>query len=213
MNQNWQPKEMWKEEPCYIIGGGNSLEGFDWDALKEKNVIGCNVAFYIGVDIVPIIVFGDGLFLKQHRTGLDKYAKQGGWAITNSSLVTSMNPPDYLKHMKKENRGLIKDGLGWNSNTGASAINLALLFGCNPIYLLGYDMRLSDNGKKNYHNFYNDSPKVKSYDRFLRGLTQVARDLKLLFPGRQVINLEDNTSSLEVFPKESLKNHFSKERV
>jgi len=124
-----------------------------------------------------------------------------------------MNPPDYLKHMKKENRGLIKDGLGWNSNTGASAINLALLFGCNPIYLLGYDMRLSDNGKKNYHNFYNDSPKVKSYDRFLRGLTQVARDLKLLFPGRQVINLEDNTSSLEVFPKESLKNHFSKERV
>ena len=98
-------------------------------------------------------------------------------------------------------------------NTGASAINLALLFGANPIYLLGFDMQLSPEGKKNFHNAYSDKPNSKAYERFLRGMTLVARDLPTLFPGHQVINLEDDTSALKDFPKESLKKHFSKEFV
>jgi len=206
----WFPEPIWEGEPCYIIGGGSSLDGFDWNLLQNKNVIGCNVAFYIGVDLVPISIFGDAAFLKQHRAGLDKYAASGGQVITCSRRVDRHNPPDYLKIMKRSLHGLCLDGLGWNGNTGAIAINLALLFGASPIYLLGYDMRLSDEGKKNYHNCYNDRANSKIYNRFLRGLTMVARDLKKLFPGRQVINLEDNTSSLNVFPKESLKDHFSK---
>ncbi len=206
----WYPKPIWKDEPCYIIGGGPSLEGFDWNLLQDKKVIGCNVAFYIGADLVPISVFGDATFIKQHRAGLDKYAASGGQVITCARRVDRFTPPEYLKITKRQVKGLMKDGLGWNANTGALAVNLALLFGANPIYLLGYDMRLSKEGKKNYHNCYNDTPKSKAYNRFLRGMAQVARDLKRVFPGRRVINLEDNTSSLEVVPKESLKDHFSK---
>ena len=211
---DWLPEtQIWEDEPCYIIGGGPSLKNFNWNLLFEKNVIGCNAAFYIGVDLIPIMIFGDGAFLRQHRSGLDNYSKNGGLVITNSHIVNRFDPPEYLKQMKKANRGLIKDGLGWNANTGASAINLALLFGANPIYLLGYDMKLSPEGEKNFHNAYNDTPNTKAYDRFLRGMAEVARDLPQLFPGHQVINLEDDTSALKVFQKESLKEHFSKEFV
>ena len=208
--QFWLPEPIWKDKPCYIIGGGPSLKGFNWNLLQDKNVIGCNVAFYIGARIVPITVFGDAAFMKQHRVGLDEYDADGGQVITSSRRIDRFNPPKYIKMMKRKLNGLSTDGLAWNGNTGALAINLALLFGASPIYLLGYDMRLSDEGKKNYHNCYNDSPKSKTYDRFIRGLAMVARDLKQLFPGHQVINLEDNTSSLNVFPKESLIAHFSK---
>lgn len=213
MRKFWIPDPIWQEEPCYIIGGGASLEHFDWNVLRGRNVLGCNAAFYLGVEIVPIIVFGDGLFLRQHKSGLDNYANQGGIVITNSNLVGRFAPPEYVKQMKKVNSGLAVDALGWNNNTGASAINLALLFGADPIYLLGYDMQLSPGKKANFHNAYNNSPNIKAYKRFLHGMADVARDMRNIFPGYSVINLEDGTSALEFFPKESLHKHFSKELV
>jgi len=210
----WLPEHpIWQDEPCYIIGGGPSLKNFDWDMLRGKNVLGCNASFYMGAHLVPIIVFGDAVFLKQHRDGLDDYASEGGVVITNSNSVKRFEPPEYVKVMKKYNRGMAVDGLGWNSSTGACAINLALIFGANPIYLLGYDMQLSPEGEKNFHNAYSDKPNPKSYPRFLRGMTFVTRDLHHVFPGHEVINLEDGTSALNMFPRESLKEHFLKEFV
>lgn len=205
----WFPETIWKDEPCYIIGGGPSLENFPWESLQGQNVIGCNAAFYMGVDLVPIMVFGDGAFLKQHRSGLDTYAQNGGWVITCSNSINRFDPPEYIKRMKKQLNGLAVDGLAWNGNTGSIAINLALLMGANPIYLLGYDMKISKEGKKNFHNAYSDRTNPKSYQRFLRGMNMAAKDLIKLFPGRRVINLEDGTSILNVFPKESLKSHLS----
>lgn len=209
----WMPSPLWTDQSCYIIGGGPSLKEFDWNVLRDKNVIGCNAAFYLGVDIVPYTIFGDGVFLKQHRTGLNKYSEEGGIVITNSRLVDRLDIPEYLKVMKKIEKGMIKDGLGWNANTGAAAINLALLFGASPIYLLGYDMQLSPEGKKNFHDAYSDQAKTEVYSRFLKGMFAVAKDLRDKFPGKEVINLEDDTSALKVFPKQSLKEHFSKELV
>lgn len=209
----WSPEEVWKGEPCYIIGGGPSLTDFDWERLRNKNVLGCNVAFYMGVDLVPYTIFGDTKFLKQHRVGLERYAKEGGVVITNSSRLRNPPPPDWLKVIPKQLHGLGTDCLGWNGNTGASAINLALLFGADPIYLLGYDMQLSEDGKGNYHNAYSHVPTAKPYERFSKGMDSVARDLKKKFPGRQVVNLEDGTSALEVFPKESCEGHFQERKV
>ena len=189
------------------------MEGFDWNKLRGRNILGCNAAFYLGADIVPITVFGDGVFFKQHRVALDDYVQEGGQVISNSNSLKRFDPPEYLKVMKKYNRGLGTDGLGWNSSTGACAINLALIFRANPIFLLGYDMQLSPKGEKNFHNAYSDKPNSRSYERFLRGMTFVTRDLHKLFPGHEVINLEDGTSALKDFPKQSLKEHFLKEFV
>jgi len=206
----WIPEPIWENESCYIIGGGTSLEVFQFNCLAGHNVIGCNAAFYLGIDIVPIMVFGDGPFLKKHRRGLDNYAEEGGLVVTCSNAIDRFDPPKYIKRMKKQIKGLAKDGLGWNKNTGSPAINLALLLGATTIYLLGFDMKLSEDGRKNFHNAYNDTPDPKCYKGFLEGMNVVARDLRLHFPGCHVINLEDGTSAMESFPKESLKEHFSK---
>jgi len=210
----WFPEPMWKDQPCYIVGGGSSLTDFPWEALRRKNVIGCNAAFYLGVKYIPIAIFGDCEFLSQHLPGLKHYADAGGWIVTPTRPKEKSIPPELkLKIMKKQVFGLGKDCLGWNGNTGASAINLALLFGANPIYLLGYDMKLSQSGEGNFHDAYSRTSSSLTYNRFLRGMKHLAKDLPKVFPGRKVINLEDNTSVLNEFPKQSLKDHFSERMV
>ncbi len=204
----WTPSPIWTDEPCYIIGGGPSLQGFGWEALRGRHVIGCNVACYLDPGICPWVVFGDASFLSQHRSALDRFVAAGGRVVTNSNKFRKprLGPP-WLKLMKKVRQGLALDGLGWNGNTGASAVNLGLLMGANPVYLLGFDMQMR--GKQaNYHNAYNLRPNPKAYPRFLKGMGFVYRDLPKLFPGQRIINLEDNTSALVLFPKESLREHF-----
>lgn len=205
----WVPTPIWRGQPCYIIGGGPSLKNFPFEILRGKNVLGCNAAFYLGVKIVPITIFGDSKFLSQHQAGLSHYVDTGGKVVTHSTRRRREPVPQWLLCMKKVNMGLATDGLGWNGNTGASAINLALLLGADIIYLLGYDMCVDGQGRANFHNAYVHPSKARAYLRFLRGMKQVAMDLPQLFPGRSVINLEDGTSVLNSFPKESLKAHFA----
>ena len=188
------------------------MKEFDWEALLGRNVLGCNAAFYMGSTLVPNTIFGDSKFLSQHLAGLTRYVGEGGIVVTNSTRRYRPPPPPWLRTMKKELHGLSKEALGWNGNTGASAINLALLLGASPIYLLGYDMQLSKEGEGNFHTAYSHTPKAHVYNRFLTGMVHLVRDLPKLFPGQQVINLEDGTSLLSVFPKESLREHFA-ERV
>lgn len=213
MMGGWVPPPLWEGQPCYVIGGGPSLRSFPFGSLSGEFVLGCNMAYLLGVDIVPITLFGDASFLVHNRTGLESYVQEGGWVVTNSSRLKK-SIPRWLRMMKKSLKGLAKDGLGWNGNTGSSAINLALILGANPIYLLGYDMGVDRGGRSNYHDHYR-AHKVhpRTYPRFLKGMTMVVRDLPRLFPGRQVINLEDGTSRLECFPKESLKEHLKKMEV
>ena len=210
-NPFWVPRPMWRGEPCYVVGGGSSLEGFDWEVLNGLNVIGCNAAFYQGPATIPITLFGDANFLFQHRAGLENYVKGGGTVFTNSRRCK--NIPSWLVVTRKHIKGLSIDGLAWNGNTGASAINLALLFGANPIYLLGFDMCLSKDGTRaNFHNAYSHLPNKKAYTRFKRGMNWLKRDMNKLFPDVQVINLEDGTSTMTTFEKSSLKAHFAERR-
>jgi hypothetical protein len=161
--------------------------------------------------LIPWVIFGDASFLSTHKDALEDYVAKGGQVVTNSSRFRKLSvvPPEWLYVMRKETKGLHSDRLGWNANTGASAINLALLFGASTVYLLGYDMQPMKDGRSNYHNAYNRTANPKAYARFMKGMDQVAKDLPEVFPGKRVINLEDGTSALKAFPKESLREHFA----
>jgi hypothetical protein len=39
------PSNCWAEDTCFIIGGGPSLEGFDWSRLEGYKVLGINKSF------------------------------------------------------------------------------------------------------------------------------------------------------------------------
>lgn len=202
----WTPTPTWKDLPAYIVGGGPSLISFEWSKLQGRACIGCNVAYQLGPEVVPVVLFGDGSFFLKHRTGLADYARRGGVVVTCSSKIRPH--PIWLKKVRRKPQGYGTDCVGWNGNTGAAAINLALLLGANPIYLLGFDMQVV-NGKGHYHNQYPTPPNPDSYSRFKNRIQGAQKELQEVFPGRQVINLEDGTSELSTFPKQSLKGHFN----
>lgn len=203
----WTPTPIWSGRDVYVVGGGASLEGFPWEVLRGKPTIACNAAFLLGVGVCPIMVFGDSSFWPKFREALEKYNKEGGMVVSlSNSFRNPSNPaPEWVLRVRKVHSGLAKNALGWNCNTGASAINLALLLGARRVLLLGFDMK--GIGKRtHFHNAYTKKMQPESFIKFKAGMTQVAHDLPKVFPGREVLNLTDD-SALDAFPKHSLRAH------
>ena len=102
--------------------------------------------------------------------------------------------------LERKASGFATDKLGWNMNTGSTAINLALIMGAQTVYLLGFDMHLDAEGRPNWHDYVIDTPKQDVYNRMIRGFEKAAPELRQLYPDRSIINVT-NDSDLDVFPK------------
>ena len=196
----WIPEQVWKEQDVFIIGGGSSLKYFNWDNLKSELTIGCNSAFILGSEICKICVFGDLPWFGKFEKELKAYQ---GVLFTNVPQLLHSKIP-WLWTLPRKNYGLHKAALGWNGNTGAVAVNLALLLGAKNVFLLGFDMALDEKGNPNWHDKVISKSKrlynKKIISKFQRGFRQVAVDVPRVFPGRRIINVTDN-SNLDVFPK------------
>lgn len=58
----------------------------------------------------------------------------------------------HINYVRQESLpGLGLKGLRVNGNSGAGAINLAVLFGCKRIVLMGFDMKFGPHGKLHWH--------------------------------------------------------------
>jgi len=195
----WNPPPMYKGQDTFIIGGGPSLKNFDFQRLRPRATIGCNSAFRLGPVVCDICVFGDGGFYEAFRKELERFARIG-WVVTVYPKLCTQ-PIPWLKKMKREPAGLHRaPSLGWNGNTGALAINLALIMGAARVFLLGFDMALGKAGEPNYHDYVIEKPNPAVYGRFLRGFPRVAADWKKHFGDREIINLNPH-SKLDCFPK------------
>jgi len=207
----WTPNPIWKDQDVFIIGGGLSLEKFDWELLRPDRVftIGCNDAYLRGPDICNICFFGDIKWWKAHQRGLETYRESGkGSVFTHCpQLQSGKDHTPWLWKMNRESRGLHLDALAWNKNTGAGAVNLALLLGAKRVLLLGFDMHLIG-GRSNWHDNNLDKPNAAVYPRFLKGFERLAKDLPIKFPGCKIINITDD-SSLDLFPKIGVKEFWS----
>jgi len=195
----WVPDQIGhNKEEVFIIGGGTSLRGFDWKVLEPLSTIGCNHAFRLGEKVCDVCVFGDHKFFSRFHGELKNYK---GLIVTNNRhLFTQQKQVPWIKCMKYERRGLHTHALGWNDNTGAVAINLAILMGFKSICLLGFDMCLSEKREPNYHKHIIDIPCDSIYKKFQKGFTYLKRDLDNKFPDVEIINLNPK-SDLELFPK------------
>ena len=91
---------LWKGRTAYIIGGGVSLDGFNFSLLKGERVIGCNDAYTLGVHIVKICAFGDNSFWEAHKGPLSKYR---GWVVTNNEHIK--DAPDFLTVAPRKKTG------------------------------------------------------------------------------------------------------------
>jgi len=189
------PTGLWSGEDVWIIGGGPSLKDFDFSLLEEVKTIGINGAFALGPVVCDCIIFGDTKFYAKYLDDLRRFA---GFVYTNAPLLFECDAKN-IRLLPRMEKGLHSNALGWNMNTGASAINLAIILGARRIFLLGFDMRLSPTRETNWHELGLDNGKDEVYDRFLRGFADVKRDWKAKFSEVEIANVNDDTD-LKVFP-------------
>lgn len=150
------------EKECFVIGGGPSLTGFDFDLLKDRTTIGVNHAIHSVVNPTYYITADSGV--------IKKSAVNNFWDIpkTTQKIVVMGSDHKRYKHVKdylnkfdhiiapKRYDGKI--GFDYNSFatgkcTGFCALQFAVLCGYKKIYLLGIDLSAPNNKRHFYDDF------------------------------------------------------------
>lgn len=212
----WQPEKIWDGCEVFVVGGGTSLEHFDFELIKSEKIIGCNDWYKVGPEICNICFFGDQKWLKVHEKYLVDYVKAGGIVVTNDRHLKGSRIP-WLMWMPRERRGLHTNALGWCGNSGNAAINLALILGAKIVYLLGFDRFKGHKGLMNPKRYrlraldMPDSPRNPLFSRWHASEGYAKKDLANKFPNCQVINVSDNTK-LKHWPIVSLKEFFERRK-
>lgn len=146
------------DKPVFIVGGGPSLDGFDFNLLKDYHTIGCNKSAIVANTDILLTV--DIQYACRAREEIQKFQGYKVIALRKSydheqiDGVTYVlrSRLDFLSTDPKELRGLC---------TGYGAINLAYLLGAKEINLLGFD-----GSKGHFHGGYYWNKYAYDMDRF-----------------------------------------------
>lgn len=212
------PNDAWAGKPCYIIGGGPSLEKqWDWllPRLKGKLTIGINRAHE---KFNPTIIFGtDPKFINWVQMGKYGEPARVNWEKTTAYKVWlcasnySLPKDVYILkcfggyHKALQSFPLVmEEGIGHGNNSGYGALNLAACLGANPIYLLGYDMK-RDGNKTNWHDGHPEQKGEHVPACFKKHFISAVKELNK--KGIEVINLNPD-SALGCFPKAEMSTGF-----
>jgi len=187
-------KPIFNGETVYIVGGGPSLNNFDWNKLKNRNTIVINKAFY-NLPTSQVMYWTDSRFYTWYKTDIDKF-KGLKYTIRRSNYDENVM---LLKKGPKHGLSILKDTLAHGNNSGYAAINLAYLLGAKKIILLGFDMGNNTNGKSHFHDGYpTKATSNEVYQKqFIPGFDSLWAALKE--KGINVYNACP-TSNLKVFP-------------
>lgn len=184
---------MWPDSEVFILGGGPSIREVDVDRLRGRCVIAVNNAFKLG-DWIPVMTFGD---FKWYFWNMEELLRFPGLKITTCQKHD--NKAGILCVNKLATDGLSRDPgvIHFNRSSGASAINLATLFGAKRIVLFGFDMK-ARGIDRNFHREHVDWDKKKNpFNTFLRAFEVIARDLKSMHV--ECVNANSDTA-LKEFP-------------
>lgn len=171
----------WNGHSVVVVGGGPSLRGFDWELLRGKRIIAINRA-YISVPWADVFFTEDLRFVKKFSTRDDWRDFKGRKVVhcLDESFDRQFLDRDPSIHLirrrpRREARcwsHSLEHGLSYASNSGIGAINLADILGGDPIYLLGFDCRVSADKQSNYHSDYEKNWRTghHQYGNFLRDM-------------------------------------------
>lgn len=192
-NHDWV-KDYWKDEPAYIIGASNAIEGFDLSLLDGKHTIGINhmIEKY---DNFEFFIFLDQRFLKLTTYNMNNFSGTVFYSNQNKKL-NNKNQVVFKSMSMKQNSNIqlnMDNGLFNGSMTGLCALHLALITGANPIYLLGCDTSKSvQDGNFHVSNYTGDTKKpdrlkkyvgacnyYKSFERYKNRIINVVDDSKM----------------------------------
>ena len=193
----------WSDRPCFIVGGGPSLRGFEFSKLNSKHTIAVNRAQEY---IYPTILFfmDNETFYQEVMGG--HFGRMARERFINAPLKISLNITGAMYDHKvysvpmSEKAAMttdIRDGLFEGDNSGFAALNLAVCLRANPIYLLGFDMSSNGTGLQSwFHQGYRLTGKDSAYKRWLVHFEEACPVIKGL--GIGIINLNP-ASALRCF--------------
>jgi hypothetical protein len=189
----------WRNEPCFLVGGGPSLIGFDFERLRGRGrVIAINRAFEF-VPFADILFFMDWKFYRLCHDQPNRYQLWQDFKGYKAFLNIMGRKLDDCYSIRSLGRNgasaSIRGGLHHGNNSGVGALNLALCLKARPIYLLGYDMR-HENGRAHFHDGYGGDRREKTVISFAREFAYIGRSL---MDKSGVINLNPR-SGLRIFP-------------
>jgi hypothetical protein len=190
----------WAGRRCFIIGGGESLKGFDFSLLKDELTIGINKAFQVYQD-ATINYSMDSTFYDEMKKGkLDKISGESLWEkwLAFKGIRVFLTPME-IKEFGKEVY-LVKrlfdftvckelsNGIHGGRNSGFGAIMLAVALGATTVYLLGYDMKAKVSS--HWHTGYPD----RDLADFNNKLSEYRQEIQEALPhiskaGVEVVNL------------------------
>lgn len=204
--------DQWRNERCFIIGGGPSLRGFDFNRLENKGrIIAVNKSFY-HLPFADVLIAMDVQFFKwanagelsKGRRGIEykrAYNRFQGVKIFADLHNSPMNDVYFIKRLgyPKFTKN-IKEGIYTGNNSGVTALSFAALMGCNPIYLMGMDGCHS--GKKShFHDGYQSQQHESTAKSFIRHFDLIGKELKKA--GFEIYNLSP-ISKIKIFAKKNI---------
>jgi hypothetical protein len=167
--------------------------------IHGKHVIGINGAFKLGL-WVDVCFFGDNSWYLANRKEL---ARWPNLKVSCAPWFSTRRGKDQegVKFLPKSTQktGVSMDSgkLVWGCHSGAAALNLAVLMGCKRIYLIGFDMKISRDGRSHWHYEYKTACKRPPFKRHLAIYPTMGEAIKKL--GVEVVNLCPG-SGIRVFP-------------
>jgi len=215
----------------YVVGGGSSLEDFDFYKIMNKDTIAINKAilyvpksnYFITMDYT----FLDRISRKTHNAlSKARFAKQRCKkyfvvAGDNDYLVKEgENYIDkrwnYVYHLESFNEviyskknsgfGMTIDDFRHGCSSGYCGIQLAIIMGYEEIYLMGFDLNVNDN-KTHFHlgygmSAYEFQKKLNFYaGYFEKGLKQIRRT----HPEIKIISCSPISRLNKIIPYEEIK--------
>jgi len=203
----------WKGKRCFIIGGGPSLENFNFDLISTELTIGVNKSFIKFpttlnysmdprfYDMVTYASKQDSKYGDLHKRWLEykgvKVFLKASRKFTLDSSVYYVNALD-----KKAVSFDLSKGIYSGSNSGFGALMLACCLGCKKIGLLGFDMKVDEKrNKTHFHEGYlhQDIKNMqRKLDSFAKCFNEFAPSFKKI--GIDIFNLCED-SKLSCFPK------------
>lgn len=202
----WSIPRIWPDSTVFIIGGGPSVLEQDLSLIHKHRVIGVNQAFKLG-PWVDVCWYGDK---DGYDSNIPAICEYGGLIVT-CSRVSPHQRKAFIKYVARGPKSGLnlkqRTHVGWNNNSGASAINLAYWLGAKTVVLLGFQMEQASRGERtHWHDDYthrkkSDGSYVDPYYKFNRHWPDIKRDADKA--GFRIINATIG-GALEIFERMSL---------
>lgn len=196
----------WDDTPTYIVGGGPSLAGFDFNRLRGLgHIVGVNQSIWDAPSECGVTV--DHPFVRNRAEQLREYAKQRPLYLSvgndwQKSGLPSIEDATYLWSVPTPGLSTECEYLHKGATSGYAALGIAVLKKTRRIFLLGFDYK-TINSRHHYHNNHPWHHKAndQSWAVWARRYEPAARDCQNL--GIEVFNCSPE-SELPYFKKITL---------